>query len=84
LTNTFNLRPSGRIVTAKQNTPLTRPELALSEAEGATLSPLTRGEGQLFVRLELLPFSPHSGEKVAGGRMRGTLALKGHCELSLP
>src|SRR5205823_1112698 len=47
-----------------RKTPLTRPELALSGAEGATLSPLTRGEGQ---RCEEFPFSPLAGRRCPKG-----------------
>ena len=44
---------------ASNDTPLTRPS--------ATLSPLTRGEGNKFE----VPLLPACGEKVPEGRMRG-------------
>jgi hypothetical protein len=46
-----------------RGTPLTRPS--------ATLSPLTRGEGQLITGGEFVALLPACGEKVPEGRMRG-------------
>jgi hypothetical protein len=38
-------------------------------------SPRSRGASNSHERRGLLPFSPHCGEKVAGGRMRGSNSL---------